>query len=136
VAPERLRNQRFLDSIRGARIQLLAVDEAHCVSEWGHDFRPDYARLGRFRQRLGNPQTIALTATATSDVRDDIAQMLQLREPRMFVSGFARENLRFEVQDISNGREKDARLLEFLRERPAPGSSTPRPASGARRSAS
>ena len=121
VAPERLRNQRFLDSIRGSRIQLLAVDEAHCVSEWGHDFRPDYARLGRFRQRLGNPQTIALTATATSDVRTDIAQMLQLREPRIFVSGFARENLRFEVQDISNGREKDARLLEFLRETPGSG---------------
>jgi ATP-dependent DNA helicase RecQ len=121
VAPERLRNQRFLEAIRGAKIQLLAVDEAHCVSEWGHDFRPDYARLGRFRQRLGNPQTIALTATATPDVRTDIAEMLQLRDPRVFVSGFARENLHFEVQDISNGREKDQRLLEFLRENPGAG---------------
>jgi ATP-dependent DNA helicase RecQ len=121
VAPERLRNQRFLEAIRGARIQLLAVDEAHCVSEWGHDFRPDYARLGRFRQRLGNPQTIALTATATPVVRADIAAMLQLRDPRVFVSGFARENLHFEVQDISNGREKDQRLLEFLRENPGAG---------------
>jgi ATP-dependent DNA helicase RecQ len=121
VAPERLRNQRFLEAVRGTRIQLLAVDEAHCVSEWGHDFRPDYARLGRFRQRLGNPQTIALTATATPYVRDDIALMLQLREPRVFVSGFARENLHFEVQDVSNGREKDQRLLEFLRETPGAG---------------
>ncbi len=121
VAPERLRNQRFLEAIRGSSVQLLAVDEAHCVSEWGHDFRPDYARLGRFRQRLGNPQTIALTATATPHVREDIVQMLQLRDPRIFVSGFARENLRFEVQDISNGREKDQRLLEFLREEPGSG---------------
>lgn len=121
VAPERLRNQRFLEALRGSSVQLLAVDEAHCVSEWGHDFRPDYARLGRFRQRLGNPQTIALTATATPHVREDIVQMLQLREPRIFVSGFARDNLRFEVQDISNGREKDERLLEFLREEPGSG---------------
>jgi len=121
IAPERLRNQRFLDAVRGARIHLLAVDEAHCISEWGHDFRPDYARLGRFRQRLGNPQTIALTATATPEVREDIAQMLQLRDPQVFVSGFARDNLHFEVQDVSNGREKDERLLEFLRETPGAG---------------
>ncbi len=121
VAPERLRSQRFLEAVRSVPLQLLAVDEAHCVSEWGHDFRPDYARLGRFRQRLGNPQTIALTATATPDVRDDIARMLDLRSPRVFVSGFARENLRFEVRDVSNGREKDAQLLEFLRETPGAG---------------
>jgi ATP-dependent DNA helicase RecQ len=99
----------------------LAVDEAHCVSEWGHDFRPDYARLGRFRRRLGNPQTIALTATATPEVRDDIAEMLQLREPQVFVSGFARENLLFNVQDVANGREKNAALVEFLRETPGAG---------------
>ena len=121
VAPERLRSPRFLEAVRRVPIQLLAVDEAHCVSEWGHDFRPDYARLGRFRQRLGNPQTIALTATATPEVREDIARMLDLRSPRVFVSGFARENLRFEVRDVSNGREKDAQLLEFLRENPGAG---------------
>jgi len=72
VAPERLRNQKFLDAIRATPIQLLAIDEAHCISEWGHDFRPDYHRLGRFREALGNVQTIALTATATPRVRKDI----------------------------------------------------------------
>ena len=67
VAPERLRNGRFLDVVPKANVSLLAVDEAHCVSEWGHDFRPDYSRLGRFRDRyLGGVQTIGLTATATS----------------------------------------------------------------------
>lgn len=121
VAPERLRNQRFLDAVQGARIQLLAIDEAHCISEWGHDFRPDYARLGRFRQRLGNPQTIALTATATPEVRDDIALMLALNDPQVIISGFARDNLRFEVQEASTNRDKDQRLLEFLRQTPGSG---------------
>src|SRR5262245_22198060 len=76
IAPERLRSSLFLEKLRQTKVQLLAVDEAHCISEWGHDFRPDYARLGRLRQRLGNPQTIALTATATEDVRRDVAQQL------------------------------------------------------------
>ena len=98
VAPERLRNSRFLDAISRVNISLLAVDEAHCVSEWGHDFRPDYSRLGKFRQRhLKNIQTIALTATATPAVRKDIADILQLESPRIFVTGFARSNLRFTV---------------------------------------
>ena len=77
IAPERLRSSSFMRSVQRTKIQLLAVDEAHCISQWGHDFRPDYARLGRFRERLGNPQTVALTATATSLVQDDIAKILQ-----------------------------------------------------------
>ncbi len=96
VAPERLRNGRFLESVGEANVSLLAVDEAHCVSEWGHDFRPDYSRLGRFRERyLNNVQTIALTATATPTVRRDIEELLGLQSPRVFVTGFARTNLRF-----------------------------------------
>ncbi len=79
IAPERLRNTRFLDAIRATPISLLAIDEAHCISEWGHDFRPDYARLGKFRDTLGNVQTIALTATATEKVRNDIASILSCR---------------------------------------------------------
>jgi ATP-dependent DNA helicase RecQ len=121
IAPERLRNPRFQEAVRSTRVTLLAVDEAHCISEWGHDFRPDYARLGRFRQSLGFPQTIALTATATPEVRDDVAEMLLLREPQVFVSGFARRNLRFEVQKPGNAREKDAMLLDFLRDNPGAG---------------
>ncbi|MCI0358144.1 MAG: DEAD/DEAH box helicase, partial [Planctomycetaceae bacterium] len=68
IAPERLRSSIFIEKLRATQLQLLAVDEAHCISEWGHDFRPDYARLGLVRQRLGYPQTIALTATATPQV--------------------------------------------------------------------
>ncbi|HYX93408.1 MAG TPA: RecQ family ATP-dependent DNA helicase, partial [Myxococcaceae bacterium] len=72
VAPERFRSPAFLDALAEAKVELLAVDEAHCISQWGHDFRPDYALLGKVRKRLRPPRTIALTATATPEVRDDI----------------------------------------------------------------
>lgn len=122
VAPERLRNGRFLEAVAQADVTLLAVDEAHCVSEWGHDFRPDYARLGHFRERyLGGVQTIALTATATPTVRDDVSQLLGLRSPTVFVTGFARDNLRFAAESFASDREKDDHLERFLRERPGSG---------------
>ncbi|MEM6777763.1 MAG: ATP-dependent DNA helicase RecQ [Planctomycetota bacterium] len=115
VAPERLRNSRFLERVGEAHISLLAVDEAHCVSEWGHDFRPDYSRLGRFRHRyLGGIQTIALTATATPTVRDDICDLLQLQTPRTFVTGFARSNLRFAVNQCNNESAKQEALTGYL----------------------
>ncbi|MEZ6112892.1 MAG: helicase-related protein [Pirellulaceae bacterium] len=120
IAPERLRNRRFLDAAE-SHVQLLAIDEAHCISEWGHDFRPDYARLVLFRQRLGNPQTIALTATATARVRDDIVKSLELREPRTFVTGFSRPNLEFNVAFSPSVREKETMLLEFLESNPGAG---------------
>jgi len=121
IAPERLRNPRFQEAVRKTHVHLLAVDEAHCISEWGHDFRPDYARLGRFRQRWKFPQTIALTATATPEVRKDVVRQLLLREPKIFMSGFARDNLHFEVQEPNSAREKDGMLLDFLRENPGAG---------------
>lgn len=121
IAPERLRNSGFLEAVRGARVQLLAVDEAHCVSEWGHDFRPDYARLGQFRRRLGFPQTIALTATATPLVRDDVVASLELRAPKTFITGFARPNLHFEVQHPAGDLHKNELLHEFLKETPGAG---------------
>jgi ATP-dependent DNA helicase RecQ len=121
IAPERLRSSLFLEKLRETHVQLLAVDEAHCISEWGHDFRPDYARLGRLRQRLNNPQTIALTATATPDVRRDIALQLELREPQEFITGFSRPNLSFEVQQPSSDPDRDRMLMDFLRETPGAG---------------
>ena len=120
VAPERLRNGRFLEAVSSANISLLAVDEAHCVSEWGHDFRPDYSRLGQFRERyLGGVQTIALTATATPTVRKDIIDLLELKQPKVFVTGFARTNLSFSVSHAKTDREKDraANQLSSARKR-------------------
>ncbi|PHQ34264.1 RecQ family ATP-dependent DNA helicase [Rhodopirellula bahusiensis] len=122
VAPERLRNGRFLDVVPKANVSLLAVDEAHCVSEWGHDFRPDYSRLGRFRDRyLGGVQTIGLTATATPTVRDDICELLNLKQPRVFVTGFARTNLRFSVTPCNNDVAKQNALRDYLSKQPGAG---------------
>ncbi len=114
VAPERLRNPRFQEAIRSTPIQLLAIDEAHCISQWGHDFRPDYTRIGQFREWLGGIQTVALTATATPRVREDIVAVLGLKRPKQFMSGFARPNLHFGVVTCQSDREKDDQLLRFL----------------------
>ena len=121
VAPERLRNPRFLEAIRATPIQLLAIDEAHCISQWGHDFRPDYTRIGEFRQWLGGVQTVALTATATPRVRQDIMDVLGLKKPRQFMSGFARPNLHFGVVHCQSDRDKDQELEQFLRTNPGAG---------------
>ena len=114
VVPERFRSPRFVDAARRCELTLLAVDEAHCVSEWGHDFRPDYARLGRFRAQLGNPPTIALTATATDAVRRDIVELLALDDPQVFVTGFERPNLFYRAQVAGTDRDKDEVLFRFL----------------------
>ena len=122
VAPERLRNGKFLEAVSHAGVSLLAIDEAHCASEWGHDFRPDYARLGHFRSRyLNGVQTIALTATATPHVRTDIKAILGMESPREFVTGFARTNLRFTVEHCKSDREKNDALLKFISKQPGSG---------------
>ncbi len=108
VAPERFRSQHFVETLRGARISLFAVDEAHCVSQWGHDFRPDYLRLKQTVEEIGRPQIVALTATATPYVRSDISEQLGLREPHAFVSGFDRPNLSISILHTQNEREKIA----------------------------
>jgi ATP-dependent DNA helicase RecQ len=118
VAPERFRSPMFVDTIRRVRLALLAVDEAHCISEWGHDFRPDYARLGRARVALGSPPCIALTATATDVVRRDIADQLDLREPATFVTGFDRPNLAYHVVPARRDVDKMVALDEVLKELP------------------
>ncbi|MGD0653487.1 MAG: RecQ family ATP-dependent DNA helicase [Thermoguttaceae bacterium] len=121
VVPERFRSGKFIDAVRAVGIKLLAVDEAHCISQWGHDFRPDYARLGYFRRILGNPAAIALTATATDNVRRDIIEQLDLREPRTFITGFERPNLFYQVFAPRGERQKTEMLLQFLGETPGPG---------------
>ena len=118
VAPERFRSRRFLDAMSKVRLALLAVDEAHCISEWGHDFRPDYARIGHARRRLGSPLCIALTATATDLVRRDIADQLDLRDPAQFVTGFDRPNLTYAVVEARRDADKLAALAEELDQNP------------------
>ncbi|MBI5542759.1 MAG: RecQ family ATP-dependent DNA helicase [Deltaproteobacteria bacterium] len=108
VAPERFRSPRFAAVLERSPLALLAVDEAHCISQWGHDFRPDYARLGEFRERLRVPRTLALTATATPEVRRDICRALRLESPVVLVAGFDRPNLHLEVRRVSSEREKAA----------------------------
>src|ERR1700761_4900251 len=96
-APERFASQAFLDAIGQRKIDLLAVDEAHCVSEWGHDFRPDYLRLRGVIDRLGSPTVMACTATATEEVADEIVTRLGLRDPFVLRAGFDRPHLSFDV---------------------------------------
>jgi RecQ family ATP-dependent DNA helicase len=106
VAPERFRSAHFVETLRTAEVALFAVDEAHCISQWGHDFRPDYLRLRAAVEQIGRPQIAALTATATPHVRADIIEQLALRDPRAFVSGFDRPNLSINVMHTQKEREK------------------------------
>ncbi|HEU4561840.1 MAG TPA: RecQ family ATP-dependent DNA helicase [Longimicrobium sp.] len=117
VAPERFDSESFQQRLATLNVSLLAVDEAHCVSEWGHDFRPSYLRLGRVRALLRNPPIAALTATATEEVRRDIIRQLRLQSPRVLVTGFDRRNLHWHVLRAKNDSEKDRILLKLLRGR-------------------
>ncbi|WFD12308.1 DNA helicase RecQ [Tepidibacter hydrothermalis] len=98
VAPERLNSGEFLNFLNEAKVSLIAIDEAHCVSQWGHDFRPSYTRISQTIENLNErPIVCAFTATATSEVKDDIKKLLKLRDPNEYISGFDRENLTFSV---------------------------------------
>jgi ATP-dependent DNA helicase RecQ len=112
LAPEQLANPEVLERVRALAPSVVAVDEAHAVSAWGHDFRPDYLRLGEFIDALGHPRVVALTATASPPVRDDIVERLRMRDPEVIVRGFARPNIALEVlRPTSDGDKRDAVLL-------------------------
>jgi ATP-dependent DNA helicase RecQ len=119
VAPERLEIDAFRDVLRRLDVRLLAVDEAHCISEWGHDFRPSYRRVGVLRGFLGCP-TMALTATATPAVRDDVVDSLALERPFVVVRSFDRPNLSWSVRPGGTLAERVAGVYALLRRRPGP----------------
>ena len=118
VAPERF-TPAFLAFLKDLPVRLLAVDEAHCVSQWGHDFRPDYLRLGRIRKALPGVPTAALTATATPEVQEDIIKSLGIESCKRFIQGFDRENLLMEVVSVSSKTEKDTLLADYVQPGPS-----------------
>jgi ATP-dependent DNA helicase RecQ len=116
TTPERLNDPAFLETLRGNEIDFVVIDEAHCISEWGHDFRPAFLGLGAAVRALGSPPVLALTATATAEVVADIKKQLGLPRMRVFNTGIYRENLYYEVERVTNEREKREQLARVLRE--------------------
>lgn len=114
LSPEQLANAEVRERVAALRPTLVAVDEAHCVSAWGHDFRPDYFRLGELLVDLGEPRLVAMTATAAPPVREDIVERLRMRRPRTVVTGFARENLELSVVRATDERDQQRRVLEAV----------------------
>ena len=115
IAPERFRSGMFIAALHEIEVSLFAIDEAHCLSQWGHDFRPDYLRLNRTLESLGRPQTAAFTATATPEVRADILKYLALRDPFECVRGFARPNLGLNITRTPSHADKYERLGRIIR---------------------
>lgn len=116
IAPERFQSEAFIDIFEELPIALFAIDEAHCVSQWGHDFRPDYMKLKeRIARMRPRPMVIACTATATPEVKEDIITQLGLKSPEVFVRGFDRPNLRWEVMQGMKNFERDAQILHEIK---------------------
>ena len=121
LAPEQLRKPETLENLLQAGISLFVVDEAHCISEWGHDFRPDYMRLGETIEALGHPRVLALTATATARVRNEIVERLRMRNPKIFVQNFDRPNIHLRVDSFKTETEKRDALVHRVRWSDKPG---------------
>lgn len=121
VTPERFRVGDFLQQMQELGVSLFAVDEAHCVSQWGHDFRPDYGQLGVVREKLGSPPALALTATATPEVQKDILGVLAMEDAALFHTGIERPNLFLSAHEFDHEEDKIDRVLEVIEEVGGPG---------------
>jgi ATP-dependent DNA helicase RecQ len=121
LAPEQLANPDTLQALTATNVSLLVVDEAHCISAWGHDFRPEYLRLGALADELGHPRVLALTATAAPPVRAEIVERLHMRDPVVLVRGFDRSNIRLAVRAVTEEDAKLANLLDWVVEAAKPG---------------
>jgi len=121
LAPEQLANEETMERLAAGRPSLFVVDEAHCISEWGHDFRPEYLRLAAAAAELGRPTMLALTATASGPVRDEIVERLGLRDPLVVVRGFDRPNIHLAVEWFHDADAKRAALLDAVSRAPKPG---------------
>src|SRR5690242_2314681 len=115
LSPEQLANDEIVEALRAAGVSLFVVDEAHCVSEWGHDCRPDYLRLGPVIERLKHPPVVALTATAAKPVRDDIVTRLGLRDAHVVIASFDRPNLHLAVETATEDHRKRADVVVRVR---------------------
>lgn len=114
IAPERFYNGEFMSALKDIEVSLFAIDEAHCISQWGHDFRPSYLKLKNAIEYTGNPVVLALTATATPEVREDITKQLGLTNPKLVITGFARPNLQFGVIQSSSDAQKSQFVIDAI----------------------
>jgi ATP-dependent DNA helicase RecQ len=121
LGPEQFSNPERLAALQATRPSLIVIDEAHCISEWGHSFRPDYLRLGAVIEALDHPTVLALTATANSEVREEIIARLGMRSPKVFIHGFDRPNIWLGVEIAASEAKKRSMLLERIRASEKPG---------------
>ncbi len=121
LTPERFKNKNFIQWLKKIKISCFVIDEAHCISEWGHDFRPEYRKLAKVIEELNTPPILALTATATREVSSDIAASLKMKNPQIFISGFNRANLYYYCETHYSKESKNRGILDFIKEADMPG---------------